>query len=98
MPASRPSPGHFRVAADNSKGRVRYLRAAMNRRQARGGKVRVAPLRLAVSRTRTRAVWLTSTQVLAGPLEWVDFRQGAVSVGAAGLGCRVRCIFPRTNL
>ena len=79
-------------------GRVRYLKAAMNRCQARGGKARVAPLRSAVSRTRTRAVWLTSTQVLAGPLEWLDFRQVAVSLGAASLGCRVRCIFPRTNL
>ncbi len=65
-----------------------YLSVAMNVRQARGGKASVALPRSVVSRTRTRADLPTSMQVLAGPLEWLDFRQ-AVSL---------RCIFPRTNL
>ena len=85
-----------------------YLSEMVNSRQARRGNARVAPPRRAVSRTRTRAAALvpealvpealvlealpTSTQVLAGPLEWLDFRQVVFP------GSGMRCIFPRTNL
>jgi hypothetical protein len=74
------------------------LSETVNSRQARRGNARVAPPRRAVSRTRTRAAALvlealpTSTQVLAGPLEWLDFRQVVFP------GSGMRCIFPRTNL
>jgi len=70
-----------------------HLIEAVNSLQARDGKARITLWRRAVSRTRTRTDWPTSTQVPAGPLEWLDFRQAPAPPGDNFL----RCIFPPGN-